>query len=198
MTISQFSRACSHYDVIVRSYINGGTYFSINGKRMSIYTLVANTADFGHSGPRLAIASCGHSGNCTLRHWIQSHNSSIVGTLSTTILCGACGAYDVTTHFHLDDVIWVFPKAIFGLSNESFGFSRYILSTQTSIGLYYYYTIADCYVLPRILAFVSWYLGYNKSRDMYGMTRDNKTQKRQTKKVLFFSSFINIKIIHII
>ena len=35
MAISQFSWACSHFNVIVMSYING-TYFGINGKRMSI------------------------------------------------------------------------------------------------------------------------------------------------------------------
>ena len=33
------------------------------------------------------------------------HVSSYIGTRSTPNLCGACGAYDVTTHFHLDDVI---------------------------------------------------------------------------------------------
>ena len=38
------------------------------------------TADFGHSGPRLAIASCGHSGNCTLRHWIRSHDRAPYGS----------------------------------------------------------------------------------------------------------------------
>ena len=38
------------------------------------------TADFGHSGPRLAIASCGHSGNCTLRHWIRSHDRAQYGS----------------------------------------------------------------------------------------------------------------------
>ena len=68
--------------------------------------------------------------------------SSDIGTRSTLLLCGACGAYDVTTHVHLDDVIWGFPTAIFRLSNESFGVSRYILSTQTSIGPYHHYAIS--------------------------------------------------------
>ena len=36
MKIFQLSRACSHYDVIVRSHINVDTHFVINGKRMSI------------------------------------------------------------------------------------------------------------------------------------------------------------------
>ena len=45
----------------------------------------------------------------------QTYNvSSDIGTLSTPILCGACGAYDVTTHVHLNDVIWGFPVSIFG------------------------------------------------------------------------------------
>ena len=42
----------------------------------STQTWVGYTADFGHSGPRLAIASCGHSGNYTLRHWIRSHDKA--------------------------------------------------------------------------------------------------------------------------
>ena len=33
MTISQFSRACSHYDVIVRSYINGWYLFWLSMER---------------------------------------------------------------------------------------------------------------------------------------------------------------------
>ena len=41
---------------------------------------IAYTADFGHSGPRLAIASCGHSGKCRLRHWIQSHDRAQYGS----------------------------------------------------------------------------------------------------------------------
>ena len=36
MIISQFSRACSHYDVIVRPYVNGWYSFGINGKMISI------------------------------------------------------------------------------------------------------------------------------------------------------------------
>ena len=40
---------------------------------------IVYTADFGHSGLRLAIASCGHSGNCTLRHWIRSHDRAQYG-----------------------------------------------------------------------------------------------------------------------
>ena len=38
MTIVQFSKACSHYDVIVGHTLMVGTYFGINGKKMSIYT----------------------------------------------------------------------------------------------------------------------------------------------------------------
>ena len=41
--------------------------------------------------------------------------SSYIGTRSTPNLCGACGAYDVTTYFHLDDVIWGFPVSILDL-----------------------------------------------------------------------------------
>ena len=37
ITISQFSRICSHYDVIVTSYIFDGTYFGINRKK-TLYT----------------------------------------------------------------------------------------------------------------------------------------------------------------
>ena len=46
----------------------------------AIYVVKVYTADFGHSGPRLAIASCGHSGNCTLRHWIRSHDRAQYGS----------------------------------------------------------------------------------------------------------------------
>ena len=39
-TISQFSRACSHYDVIVRSYINGWNLFWYQRKKDArTYTL---------------------------------------------------------------------------------------------------------------------------------------------------------------
>ena len=43
MTISQFSRACSHYDIIVRSYINGRYLFWYRWKEdVHTYTLVVN------------------------------------------------------------------------------------------------------------------------------------------------------------
>ena len=38
MAISQFSRVCSHYDVIVKLYINGsmdGTYFGITASQLA-------------------------------------------------------------------------------------------------------------------------------------------------------------------
>ena len=46
----------------------------------SLISSLYYTADFGHSGPRLAIASCGHSGNYTLRHWIRSHDRAQYGS----------------------------------------------------------------------------------------------------------------------
>ena len=43
MKISQFSRACSHYDVIMTSYINGSDLFWYQWKEeVHSYTLVAN------------------------------------------------------------------------------------------------------------------------------------------------------------
>ena len=60
------------------------------------------TADFGHSGPRLAIASCGHSGNCTLRHWIRSHDRAQYGSCqSEASLAIASLDQNGTTHWHL-------------------------------------------------------------------------------------------------
>ena len=60
-------------NMIVLSSFNG-----ISDK--NAHTVVRYTADFGHSGPRLAIANCGHSGNCTLRHWIRSHDRAQYGS----------------------------------------------------------------------------------------------------------------------
>ena len=49
-------------------------------KELWLFNQNPYTADFGHSGPRLAIASCGHSGNYTLRHWIRSHDRAQYGS----------------------------------------------------------------------------------------------------------------------
>ena len=47
MTISQFSRGCSHYDIIVRSYINGWYLSWYQWKEnVYIYALVVNNMTF--------------------------------------------------------------------------------------------------------------------------------------------------------
>ena len=60
------------------------------------------TADFDHSGPRLAIANCGHSGNCTLRHWIRSHDRAQYGscTLGQSLAIANVDQNGMT-HWHL-------------------------------------------------------------------------------------------------
>ena len=64
--------------------------------------VIPYTADFGHSGPRLAIASCGHSGNCTVRHWIRSHDRAQNGSCqSEASLAIASLDQNGTTHCHL-------------------------------------------------------------------------------------------------
>ena len=62
-----------HLMIIVSKYHENRSRY-IQEEALIFLIMDGYTADFGHSGPRLAIASCGHSGNCTLRHWIRSHD----------------------------------------------------------------------------------------------------------------------------
>ena len=57
ITIFQFSRACSHYDVIVRSYINGWYLFwyQWKGDVHSYNTLVVNYMIFSNDNPEGAL-----------------------------------------------------------------------------------------------------------------------------------------------
>ena len=78
------------------------TKFIIENRTSCLPKYIKYTADFGHSGPRLAIASCGHSGNCTLRHWIRSHDRAQYGSCqSEASLAIASLDQNGTTHWHL-------------------------------------------------------------------------------------------------
>ena len=75
---------------------------NVASTRLEVIARTKYTADFGHSGPRLAIASCGHSGNCTLRHWIRSHDRAQYGSCqSEASLAIASLDQNGTTHWHL-------------------------------------------------------------------------------------------------